>query len=219
MAMKKKNLPEVVPELFEHEQFGQFRFIKRDDELWFVANDVCRVLGYANPRDALAKHVDDDEKGVAKCDTLGGVQTLAIINESGLYSLIFGSTLPAAKKFKRWVTHEVLPSIRKYGYYSVKPPEEEKIYVEITGNENFNLFKKKYPEIDFEKALRRLGFTKIYDEHGYYHEEDVFLLRFNPDDYEKISRDPLSISCIEKLPTSKNNRISQTTLQNKKIDA
>ena len=101
MAMKKKNLPEVVPELFEHEQFGQFRFIKRDDELWFVANDVCRVLGYANPRDALAKHVDDDEKGVAKCDTLGGVQTLAIINESGLYSLIFGSTLPAAKKFKR----------------------------------------------------------------------------------------------------------------------
>lgn len=124
MAMKRKNLPEVVPEFFEHEQFGQFRYIKRDEELWFVANDVCRVLGYANPRDALAKHVDDDEKGVAKCDTLGGVQTLAIINESGLYSLIFGSTLPAAKKFKRWVTHEVLPSIRKYGFYGLLNGEQ-----------------------------------------------------------------------------------------------
>ena len=120
MAMKRgENLPEVIPEFFKHEDFGQFRFIKRDDEIWFVANDVCRVLGYANPRKALADHVDDDEKGVTKCDTLGGVQTLAIINESGLYSLIFGSTLPAAKKFKRWVTHEVLPSIRKYGFYGL----------------------------------------------------------------------------------------------------
>ena len=57
MAMKRKNLPELVPQVFEHEEFGQFRFIKRDEEIWFVANDVCRVLGYANPRDALAKHV------------------------------------------------------------------------------------------------------------------------------------------------------------------
>ena len=67
---------------------SKIRYIKRDEEIWFVAVDLCRALGYANPRDALAKHVDDDERGVAKCDTLGGVQTMAIINESGLYSLI-----------------------------------------------------------------------------------------------------------------------------------
>ena len=129
MAMKKNNLPEVVPEVFEHEEFGQFRYIKRGEEIWFVANDVCRVLGYSNPRKALADHVDDDEKGVTKCDTLGGVQTLAIINESGLYSLIFSSTLPAAKKFKRWVTHEVLPSIRKYGYYHMNTEKKMTLYV------------------------------------------------------------------------------------------
>ena len=133
------------------------------------------------------------------------------------------SRKPEAEKFKRWVFHEVLPSIRKYGYYSVKPLEEEKIYVEITGNENFKLFKKKYPEIDFEKALRRLGFTKIYDEHGYYHEEDVFLLHFNPDDYEKISRDPLSVCFLEQIIPNKestNRRIGQTTSQSrKKINA
>ena len=128
MAMKRKNLPELVPQVFEHEQFGKIRFIQQNGELWFVANDVCRVLGYSNPRDALAKHVDDDEKDVAKCDTLGGVQTMAIINESGLYSLIFGSQLPVAKKFKRWVFHEVLPSIRKYGYYSVAAEKKMVIY-------------------------------------------------------------------------------------------
>lgn len=90
---------------------------------WFVGKDVCDVLGYKNHRDAIAKHVDEDDKGVAKCDTLGGVQDIVIVNESGLYSLIFGSTLPAAKQFKRWVTHEVLPQIRKTGKYIPPQPK------------------------------------------------------------------------------------------------
>lgn len=77
------------------------------------------MLGYSNSRDALAKHVDDEDKGVAKCDTLGGNQELTVINESGLYSLILSSKLPKAKEFKHWVTSEVLPSIRKHGMYAM----------------------------------------------------------------------------------------------------
>ena len=202
MAMKRKNLPEVVPELFDHEQFGQFRYIKCDEEIWFATVDICRVLEIVNVTQALNR-LDDDEKmtlclNEGHSGQRGGAQFMNFVNEFGLYNLILSSRKLEAKKFKRWVTHEVLLAIRKYGYYSVKQPEQEKIYIEITGDENFKLFKKKYPEIDFEKALRRLGFTKIYDEHGYYHEEGVYTLRFNPDYYEKISRDPLSLRCMEK---------------------
>ena len=218
MAKKRKNLPEVVPELFEHEQFGQFRYIKRGEEIWFVAVDVCRVLEIDNVSQALTR-LDDDELTSFKMISGCQMREMNFVNEFGLYNLILSSRKPEAKKFKRWVTHEVLPSIRKYGFYRVQQPEQEKVYVEITGDKYFKLFKEKYPEIDFNKALRRLGFTKIYDEHGYYHEEDVYMLRFYPDDYEKISRDPLSLCCMEKLTTSKNHRISQTTLQSKKIDA
>ena len=75
------------------------------------------MLGYSNPRKALADHVDEEDKGVTKCDTLGGTQDMTVINESGLYSLVLSSKLPSAKKFRRWVTSEVLPSIRKHGAY------------------------------------------------------------------------------------------------------
>lgn len=102
---------------FNNPEFGTIRTIERDGEPWFVGKDVAEVLGYSNPNDALKKRVDAEDKGVAKCDTLGGAQELTIINESGLYSLILSSKLPTAKKFKRWVTAEVLPSIRKHGAY------------------------------------------------------------------------------------------------------
>ena len=86
---------------------------------WFNANDVCGVLGYANPRKAIDDHVDPED--VTKRDTLtaGGTQQQNHLNESGVYALIFGSTLPTAKRFKRWVTAEVLPSIRKTGIYAI----------------------------------------------------------------------------------------------------
>lgn len=100
---------------FENKQFGSIRVLEKDSEPWFVGKDVAEVLGYSNSRKALADHVDDLDKGVTNCDTLGGVQEMTIINESGLYSLIFSSKLPAAKEFKHWVTSEVLPSIRKHG--------------------------------------------------------------------------------------------------------
>ena len=83
----------------------------------FVGKDVATALGYSNVHDALSKHVDSEDKGVAKCDTLGGAQKFTIINESGLYALILSSKLPQAKAFKRWVTSEVLPQIRKTGGY------------------------------------------------------------------------------------------------------
>ncbi|WP_370863157.1 phage antirepressor [uncultured Dubosiella sp.] len=95
------------------------RTIMINSEPYFVGKDVAEILGYSNPRDAIKKHIDDEDKGVAKCDTLGGSQNQTVINESGLYSLIIGSKLPTAKRFKRWVTSEVLPAIRKHGAYAV----------------------------------------------------------------------------------------------------
>ncbi|WP_303229193.1 BRO-N domain-containing protein [Comamonas kerstersii] len=93
------------------------RVITRNNQPWFVANDVCQALGYTNPRKAVADHLDDDEKGVTSSDTLGGKQQLTIISESGLYALILRSRKPEARKFAKWVTSEVLPTIRKTGSY------------------------------------------------------------------------------------------------------
>lgn len=97
------------------------RTIEKNGEPWFVGKDVAMLLGYSNSRDALAKRVDDEDKmnGVAICDSIGREQNPVLINESGLYSLILSSKLPSAKEFKRWVTSEVLPSIRKHGMYAV----------------------------------------------------------------------------------------------------
>lgn len=103
--------------VFTNDELGKVRTVMIDGEPWFVGKDVAEILGYGNTRDALARHVDDEDKGVAKTDTLGGIQDLVVINESGVFSLIISSQLPSAKKFKRWVTSEVLPSIRKNGEY------------------------------------------------------------------------------------------------------
>lgn len=104
-------------QIFENSEFGQVRTVTIDGEPWFVGKDVALALGYENPQKAVRTHVDDEDKGVTEMDTPGGKQNLAIINESGLYALIFGSKLESAKKFKHWVTSEVLPSIRKTGGY------------------------------------------------------------------------------------------------------
>lgn len=96
---------------------NQLRTFIKDGEPWFVAKDVCSVLEITNPRDAVER-LDHDEKGVVLTDTLGGKQNITYINEAGLYTLVLGSRKPEAKHFKRWVTHEVLPSIRKHGLYA-----------------------------------------------------------------------------------------------------
>ena len=112
-------------QIFKNDEFGQIRTVVIENEPYFVGKDVAGVLGYSNSRKALADHVDDEDKGVTKCDTLGGKQDLQVINESGVYSLVFGSKLPTAKKFKRWVTSEVLPAIRKHGGYLTPEKVEE----------------------------------------------------------------------------------------------
>ena len=105
-------------ELFKNEELGNVRTLFIDGECWFVGKDVAECLGYAKARNAIANHVDpEDKKGAPIQGDLGGTQEMTIINESGMYALIFGSELESAKKFKRWVTKEVLPSIRKHGLY------------------------------------------------------------------------------------------------------
>ena len=108
-------------QVFNSSEFGNVRVVQVDGEPWFVAADVCRALEISNSRDAVAR-LDDDEKGVGSTDTLGGKQGMQIINEPGLYTLVLGSRKPEAKTFKRWVTHEVFPAIRKTGSY--KTPKQ-----------------------------------------------------------------------------------------------
>lgn len=102
---------------FENDVFGDLNTVVINEEIWLNANDVCRALGYKNPRKALEDHVDGEDVTKRYTLTEGGNQQMNYINESGFYSLVFGSKLPGAKDFKKWVTSEVLPSIRKHGYY------------------------------------------------------------------------------------------------------
>ena len=103
-------------QVFSNEKFGQVRTVIQDGEPWFVAKDVCDALEVKNHIDALSR-LDADEKGVVLTDTLGGKQPISIVNEPGLYSLVLGSRKKEAKDFKRWITHEVIPTIRKTGGY------------------------------------------------------------------------------------------------------
>ena len=115
-------------QVFNNPEFGEVRTIKRDGEPWFVGKDVAAALGYAKERNAISSHVDDEDKKDAPIQgPLGGPQTMTIINESGLYALVLSSKLPTAKAFKRWITSEVIPSIRKHGAYITPDTLEQMI--------------------------------------------------------------------------------------------
>ena len=120
--MEKQEVP--APQIFDHEQFGQIRGVIIDGEPWLVGIDVARALGYRDPKSALKQHIDDEDKRGCQITTPYGVQNFTVINESGLFSLILRSNLPKAREFKRWVTHEVLPNLRKYGYYALPRQNE-----------------------------------------------------------------------------------------------
>lgn len=105
-------------QIFNNPEFGAIRTIEKDGEPWFIGNDVATALGYTNARNAVPAHVDDEDKLRTQIEYAGQKRDITIINESGLYSLVLSSKLPTAKKFKRWVTSEVIPSIRKTGSYS-----------------------------------------------------------------------------------------------------
>lgn len=104
--------------IFKNAEFGQIRTVTIDNEPWLVGKDVAEALGYAKARNAISAHVlEEDKKDAPIQGTPGGTQTMTIINESGLYALVFGSKLESAKRFKHWVTSEVLPAIRRTGSY------------------------------------------------------------------------------------------------------
>lgn len=118
-------------QIFNNEEFGEIRTVTIDNEPYFVGNDVATVLGYAEPRSTVSKKVDAEDRGVAKIETPSGTQEMTVINESGLYSLILGSKLPSAKKFKHWVTSEVLPTIRKTGSYQKPLTQQEMMRIQL----------------------------------------------------------------------------------------
>lgn len=137
--------------IFENPEFGHIRGLKIEGEPWFVGKDIAEALGYADTAAALKKHVDDEDKKLFKADDLPTLKTsnygAYLINESGLYSLMLKSKLPGAKKFKRWVTAEVLPSIRKTGAYSMQgagrdaPAEDamfERLWAELERKQKLN---------------------------------------------------------------------------------
>lgn len=121
-------------QIFNSEEFGDIRTVTIENEPWFVGKDVATALGYSNPQKAVRDHISEEDRGVNEMDTPSGRQNLAVINESGLYALIFGSKLESAKRFKHWVTSEVLPAIRKTGAYQKPITTDQKIQLLAQGN-------------------------------------------------------------------------------------
>ena len=113
--------------VFDNPEFGEIRTVDIDNEPWFVGKDVASILGYKDTVNALKAHVDDEDKRGWQITTPSGTQQMTIINESGLYALVLSSKLPTAKAFKRWITHDVIPSIRKHGAYTTPEKLQEAI--------------------------------------------------------------------------------------------
>lgn len=113
--------------IYNSEEFGNIRTVTIDNEPWFVGKDVATALGYADTFGALKKHIMDEDKLVCQIDSAGQKRDVTVINESGLYALIFGSKLESARRFKHWVTSEVLPAIRKTGSYQMSKPEGKEL--------------------------------------------------------------------------------------------
>lgn len=114
-------------EIFQNKSFGRIRTLAINNEPWFVGKDVAEILGYAKPENAIANHVDEEDKTSTLIQGSGSnyKSKAIIINESGLYSLVLSSKLPSAKEFKRWITHEVIPAIRKHGAYMTEDTLEK----------------------------------------------------------------------------------------------
>lgn len=140
-------------QIFNSEEFGDIRTVTINNEPWFVGKDVAEALGYAKARNAIASHVEQDDKKDAPIQgDLGGVQQMTIINESGLYALIFGSKLESAKRFKRWVTSEVLPTIRKTGQYQM-PNMSAELKAIIMHDEKIIKIENRMDKLEFDIPL------------------------------------------------------------------
>lgn len=145
-------------QVFESAEFGTVRVSTQDGEPWFVASDIAKALGYRMASD-MNRRLDDDEKGTRSVRTPGGTQEMTVISEAGLYGAVLGSKLPEAKAFKRWVTHEVLPAIRKTGgYIAAKPdetPEEIMARALLVANDTMNRQKARIDAMEAENAEMR----------------------------------------------------------------
>lgn len=140
-------------QVFKNAEFGEIRAVEIDGDPWFVGKDVAQALGYAKERNAIAAHVEDEDKKDAPIQgDRGGKQSMTVINESGLYALLFGSKLESAKRFKRWVTSEVLPAIRKTGSYRQIP--------QTTGGQ-IHLLAKGYMELEQNIAAIQTELSEI----------------------------------------------------------
>ena len=153
-------------QIFNSEEFGDIRTVTIDNEPWFVGKDVAEALEYNEPHKAIARHIsDDDRMKHPVTDSTGRNQDTWIINESGLYALIFGSKLESAKRFKHWVTSEVLPAIRKTGSYQNPMTTDQKIQLLAQGNveltEKVNAIDKDLQEFKADMPLLALECQKI----------------------------------------------------------
>ena len=152
-------------QIFKSEQFGEIRTAGTADEPMFCAADICRALGYNNGRDAIARHCDEGDVAKHDTPTTSGVQTMTYVNESGMYALIFGSKLSTAKQFKKWVTSEVLPTIRKTGSYNIQQmsrkelammivkAEEEKEALMLENKRKDDQLEEQKPKVVFADAI------------------------------------------------------------------
>lgn len=163
--------------IFENPEFGHIRGLKIEGEPWFVGKDIAAALGYSDTAQAIRKHIDDEDKGVVESTTPGGKQNITIINESGLYSLMLKSKLPGAKKFKRWVTSEVLPSIRKTGAYSMPgagrdaPADDamfERLWAELERKQKLNGYVERFCSyFGWSRRYFLSGMYKLMKRNGY----------------------------------------------------
>lgn len=152
-------------QIFNSEEFGDIRTVQLNNETYFVGKDVATALGYADTFGALKKHIMDEDKLVCQIDSAGQKRDVTVINESGLYALIFGSKLESAKRFKHWVTSEVLPAIRKTGVYQNPMTTDQKIQLLAQGNveltEKVNAIDKDLQEFKQDMPLLALECQRI----------------------------------------------------------
>lgn len=161
--------------IFENKEFGQIRTVSINNEPWFVGKDIAVILGYSNSSKAVSNHVDDEDKNFVMLDITDsqngnmpiGKSKTAIINESGLYSLILSSKLPTAKKFKRWITHEVLPSIRKHGVYAVDEVLENPDML-ISALQELKAERAKKKELEMTVAVQNQQIQEMQPKASYY---------------------------------------------------
>ncbi len=182
---------------FKNKEFGTVRTIVKDGEPWFVGKDVAEILGYKETAKAIRTHICAEDKGVSVLDTPGGQQKITLINESGLYSLILGSKLPKAKTFKRWVTSEVLPIIRKTGGYVANDDMFINTYLPNADAQTRELFRLNL------STIRQLN-NKI--------EQDKPLVDFAS--HIQTSEDCISMNDMAKLATKNGIKIGRTRLFN-----